>query len=149
MLSFLNYTFKSVEIGGASSDGSAEGQVRRSLHLDLAVRGADMPKALIAKRAVAYLAWLLGYLGSSALIGMIPSLFMFVILYMRVEGKEPWKLTLSCAFGITIFSIILFDKLLALPWPQTEIVDLYVLFDEAYLQPAINWFEVLMGLRAA
>lgn len=145
-LSFLNHTFKSMELG-ANADDSAQGKVTRSLHLDLAVRGADMPKALIAKRAITYLAWLLGYLLSSALIGMLPSLFMFVILYMRVEGKEPWKLTLSCAFGITIFSIILFDKLLALPWPQVEFVDLYVVFDEAYLQPAINWVEVQLGFR--
>lgn len=145
-LSFLNHTFKSLELG-TNVDDSAQGKVTRSLHLDLAVRGADMPKALIAKRAITYLAWLLGYLLSSALIGMLPSLFMFVILYMRVEGKEPWKLTLSCAFGITIFSIVLFDKLLALPWPQVEFVDLYVVFDEAYLQPAINWVEVQMGLR--
>ncbi len=58
------------------------------LHLDLAVRGADMPKEPIAKRAITYMAWLLGYLGSSALIGMIPSLFMFVILYMRWRARS-------------------------------------------------------------
>lgn len=146
IISFLNHTFKRLELVDVADD-SAQSKVTRSLHLDLAVRGSDMPKALVAKRAIAYLAWLLGYLLSSALIGMLPSLFLFVILYMRVEGKEPWKLTLSCAFGLTIFSIILFDKLLALPWPQVEFVDLYILFDEAYLQPAINWVEVQLGFR--
>jgi hypothetical protein len=78
---------------------------------------------------------------------MIPSLFLLVVGYMKIEGKEPWKLTLYCAFGITIFSIVLFDKLLSLPWPQAEFGDLYVMFDEAFLQPAINWVEVQMGWR--
>ena len=72
---------------------------------------------------------------------MIPALFIFVIAYMKVEGNESWKLTLSCAFGITIFSIVLFDKLLSLPWPQVEFVDLYVVFDEKVQQPIGNWLS--------
>ena len=141
VVSFLNYTFKSVELGAAASGGDTESEVRKSLHLDIEVRGGDMPKKLIAMRAIAYLAWLVGYLGVASLIGMIPALLIFVIAYMRIEGKESWKLTLTCAFGLTIFSIILFDKLLALPWPQTEFGDLYIIFDEHWLQPAINWVE--------
>jgi TctA family transporter len=145
VLSFLTHTFKTKEVRIA--DGSSEGKVRQALHLDLAVRGADMDKKLITIRAIGYLGWLLGFLLSAALIGMIPSLFLLVLGYMKIEGKETWKLTLICAFGITIFSIILFDKLLSLPWPQAEFGDLYVIFDEALLQPAINWVEVQLGWR--
>ena len=145
-ISLLNYTFKSVELGAAGGS-DAESQVRKSLHLDIEVRGGDMPKKLIALRAAGYLGWLLAYLGTAALIGMVPALFLFVVAYMKIEGNESWKLTLSCAFGLTIFSIILFDKLLALPWPQTEFGDLYIIFDEHWLQPALNWAEAAMGLR--
>ena len=137
IISALNYTFKSVELGVAGDD--PEAKVRQSLHLDLTVRGPEMDKKLVALRAVGYLGWLLGYVGMSALIGMIPSLFIFVLLYMKVEGNESWKLTLSCAGGITAFSIILFDKLLALPWPQTEFVDLYIWADENIRQLMFAW----------
>jgi TctA family transporter len=147
VISLLNYTFKSVELGAAESSDDPEARVRRTLHLDLAVRGGDMPKKLIALRAIGYLSWLLGFLLVAALIGMIPALFIFVIAYMRVEGNEPWKLTIACAFGITAFSIILFDKLLSLPWPQVEFVDLYIVFDEKVQQPIGNWIMGLFGAK--
>jgi hypothetical protein len=143
VLSLVNYTFKSLELGADPDDPAVK--VKRSLHLDLAVRGADMPKKLIALRAIGYLGWLLAYLLSSALIGMIPSLFLFVIAYMKIEGNESWKLTLACAFGITIFSIVLFDKLLSLPWPQAELVDLYIVWDENVQQPIGNWIDSLFA----
>ena len=74
-------------------------------------------------RAFIYLAWLLGFVGLASVFGMLPAVFMFVILYMRIEGNEPWKLTMSCAIGLVLFSWGLFDYLLALPWPQTVIGD--------------------------
>ena len=54
---------------------------------------------------------------------MLPGVFMFVILYMRIEGNEPWKLTMYCSTGLVLFSWFLFDYLLALPWPQSVIGD--------------------------
>ena len=87
-ISLLNYTFKSVELGAAAAGGDPEAQVRKSLHLDIEVRGGDMPKKLIALRAAGYLGWLLAYLGTAALIGMVPALFLFVVAYMKIEGNE-------------------------------------------------------------
>jgi TctA family transporter len=138
VVSFLNYTFKSATVEQAQGE-DPEARVKQSLHLDIEVRGGDMSKKLIAFRAAGYLAWLLAFLLSSALIGMIASVFLFVLAYMKIEGNESWKLTLSCAFGLTIFSIILFDKLLALPWPQAVFGDLYLMFDSTVLSPALSW----------
>jgi len=61
----------------------------------------------------------------TALIGMLPTIFLFVVSYMRMEGREPWPLTLPCAFGLTLFCYIVFDYLLALPWPRPLIGILY------------------------
>ncbi len=150
-ISLLNHTFKSVEITAAQraeqADESAMGRLKRSMHLDISVMGPQMPKRLLALRAIGYLGWLFSFLLSTALIGMIPSLFLLVVAYMKIEGRESWKLTLSCAFGLMLFSIVLFDKLLALPWPQTEFGDLYLMFDQAVLQPLTYWVEVQMGWR--
>ncbi|MGY9006291.1 MAG: hypothetical protein ACKVJQ_09400, partial [Alphaproteobacteria bacterium] len=95
-ISIFTHTFRTK--APTAADGS-EGEVRRTLHLDLAVRGADMPRKVIASRAIQYMAWLLTYVALAALIGMIFSLLIFIILYMKIEGKEPWKITLICAFS--------------------------------------------------
>lgn len=148
VLSFLNYTFKSVEVGEEAAAEDPGARIRQSLHLDIAVTNKDMPRRLLVLRAVGYLGWLLAFLVSSSLIGMVASLFLFVIAYMKIEGNESWRLTMACAAGITIFSIVLFDKLLALPWPQTEFGDFYLMLDQAVIQPLMLWAETATGVRA-
>lgn len=104
--------------------GGAREEVAESLHLDLSVQDEGLETKVIATRAITYLSWLLGFVGLAAVFGMLPGVFLFVMLYMRIEGKEPWKLTLSCAVGLVAFAWLLFDYLLALPWPQTVIGDI-------------------------
>ncbi len=104
--------------------GGAQEEVAESLHLDLSVQDEGIETKVMLTRAITYFAWLLGFVGLAALFGMLPAVFLFVILYMRIEGKEPWRLTMSCAFGLVLFAWFLFDYLLALPWPQTVIGDI-------------------------
>ena len=104
--------------------GGAKEEVMESLHLDLSVQDEGIETKVMLTRAFIYLAWLLGFVGLAAVFGMLPGVFLFVILYMRIEGNEPWKLTMSCAIGLVLFSWFLFDYLLALPWPQTVIGDI-------------------------
>ncbi len=104
--------------------GGAKEQIVESLHLDLSVQDEGIETKVMLTRAITYLAWLLGFVGLAAVVGMLPGVFLFVILYMRIEGKEPWKLTMSCAVGLVLFAWFLFDYLLALPWPQTVIGDI-------------------------
>ena len=106
-----------------SLEGGAKKPVAESLHLDLTVQDEGLETKVMLTRAFIYLAWLLGFVGLAAVFGMLPAVFMFVILYMRIEGNEPWKLVMSCAVGLVLFSWGLFDYLLALPWPQTVIGD--------------------------
>ena len=56
---------------------------------------------------------------SMAVIGLIATVPVFIVAYMRLEGSERWSLTLSMATGTTLFVYALFDRLLAIPWPQT------------------------------
>ncbi len=104
--------------------GGAKDEVMESLHLDLSVQDEGLETKVMLTRAITYLAWLLGFVGLAALFGMLPAVFLFVILYMRIEGNEPWILTMSCAIGLVLFAWFLFDYLLALPWPQTVIGDI-------------------------
>ena len=43
----------------------------------------------------------------------------FIVAYMRLEGRERWSLTLPMAAAMTLFIYALFDRLLAIPWPPT------------------------------
>jgi hypothetical protein len=43
----------------------------------------------------------------------------FVVAYMRLENREPWKLVLAQAVGLTLFIYIVFHRLLTVPWPET------------------------------
>jgi hypothetical protein len=56
-----------------------------------------------------------------ALIGLIPTVPLFVVAYMRLENREPWKLVLPQAVALTAFVYLVFDYRLALPWPETAL----------------------------
>jgi TctA family transporter len=136
-MSMINHTFRTP---GVHDDASAKGKVMQTLHLDLTVRGPKMDPKTLAIRAGTYFAWLLFFLLSSALVGILFTVFLFVVGYMRIEGKEPWKMTILSALGLFAFSGFLFDELLALPWPQAAIGDVYVITKEAMLNQWNVWF---------
>jgi TctA family transporter len=127
IISFLHHTFKAETrtSGEASEDGAGEPQ-----HLDIEVDDAGVSNDLMIRRALTFLGWLVGFVSVTGLIGMLPTTLIFVIAYMRLEAREPWRLTLGCAFGLTAFSYIVFDYLLALPWPRPLIGILFPSFGE-------------------
>jgi hypothetical protein len=97
------------------------------------------PKTLTI-RAGTFMAWLLFFLFSSAMVGILFTVFIFVVAYMRIQGNEPWKLTMYCAFGLFSFAGFLFDELLALPWPQAVLGDFYVIAREGANTLYYEWF---------
>jgi TctA family transporter len=117
LLSFLNHTFRLPGVGVKHTD--AGGRVRARLRLDLSADNSSTEKQVIAKRATGFLIWLGVFLGLIAVIGMLPTIFVFVTAYMWFEGREPWKLSLPVSAALTIFCYILFDQVLSLPWPDT------------------------------
>ncbi len=122
-VSLLNYTFRKSSAGGAGE--GIETNVRKSLHLDLTVDDKGVEPLVVARRAGAVLAWLLGFMGVTALIGMLPTIALFVVAYMRIEGRERWTLALACAGTLTAASWVTFDQLLSLPWPTSVLGDLF------------------------
>jgi hypothetical protein len=57
---------------------------------------------------------------------MLAASIIFVIAYMRLEGREPWRVVLPCTFVLMLFNITVFDQLLRLPWPEPEFLDVVV-----------------------
>lgn len=116
IISFLTHTF---HIGGSRGpSGNAESETREALHLDIEVDDDDVPTNIMRRRAFAFLGWLIGFVLVTAVIGMLPAIFLFVIAYMKREANEPTGLSVGCAVGLTLFCYVVFDYLLALPWPR-------------------------------
>ncbi|NQV56846.1 MAG: tripartite tricarboxylate transporter permease [Rhodospirillales bacterium] len=111
-ISFLNATFR---YGAAAGPGDPV----QSRRMDLSADDDGLAKGIVAKRALSFLAWLLAFLAFISVIGMLPTILIFIAAYMWVEGREKWRLILPVAVGVMIFSYILFDQLLSLPWPRT------------------------------
>jgi TctA family transporter len=126
-LSLFNEVFRRPAVAGAPGDmgDEAKAQVQQKIHMDLESDTAHVPTRLVLLRAAVFFGWLVGFMASMATIGLIPTVPMFVILYMRLENREPWKLVLPQAIGLTLFIYIVFDQLLTIPWPQTIVGKLF------------------------
>jgi TctA family transporter len=120
-LSFINHSFRHGQVS-LSDEEKYKSRATQSIHMDLTVE-SGLDRSVIARRAIIFLAWIVGFLVSIGMIGMLPTVALFVVAYMRIEGAEPWKLVLPCTIGLTLFAYVVFDQLLALPWPTSLLGD--------------------------
>jgi hypothetical protein len=104
---------------GAGLADDAKSEIQQSIHMDLESDTGHLSTALIVRRAAVFFGWLVAFMASMACIGLIPTVPIFVVGYMRLEGREPWRLVLPQAISLTLFIYVVFDQLLAIPWPQT------------------------------
>jgi len=89
------------------------------IHMDLASDTDDMAPGAVVRRAGIFFGWLVAFMASMAAIGLIPTVPIFVIAFMRLENREPWKLVLPQAILLAAFIYVVFANLLTLHWPQT------------------------------
>jgi hypothetical protein len=89
--------------------------------MDIASTVSHLPRGTILARAAMFFGWLLAIMGGMAVIGLIPTVPLFIVAYMRIEGRERWGLVLPLAAAMTLFIYGLFDRLLAVPWPPSLI----------------------------
>ena len=85
--------------------------------MDIASNVAHLPTRTILLRGMLFFAWMAAFLGSMALIGLIPTIPLFIIAFMRVEGGERWRLVIPMAVVMTLFVYGLFYEPLSIPWP--------------------------------
>ena len=120
-LSLVNQAFREqFKVAGNAPATTAEVVGRMDLQADDGLEVGE-----VVRRAANYFGWLLGFLGLIALIGMIPAVFAFVLFYIRLQGKESWRMAGILAVCVTLFNYFLFDQLLSLPWPRSFLGDLF------------------------
>ena len=126
-LGIFNETFRRPVSAASLTQGTtsdAEGKpslMDRKIHMDIESDTAHVPPKIIVIRAFIFFGWLVAFMASMATIGLIPTVPLFVIAFMRLENREPWTLVLPQAIIMTVFIYVVFDKLLTIPWPQTLI----------------------------
>ena len=115
VLSFLNQVFtRSVQRARADA-----GEIRQEVHMDTSVDHGDITLKTVALRAARFFAFLVLFIAMMAVIGLIPTVPLFVAVFMRIEGREKWQLIAGYAAALTLTVYLIFDQLLRIPWPQT------------------------------
>jgi len=104
-------------------DPHAQAGEHAKIHMDVGANVGELDTRTILLRAATFFGWLVGFLASMSVIGLIPTVPLFIVLYMRMEGREPWRITLPMAIFMTLFIWGLFDRLLAVPWPGSFLGD--------------------------
>lgn len=117
-ISLLNQIFRRPELQAALADDDPRKE-HTKLHMDLQSDLSKLSTQEILLRAAIFFGWLLAFMASMAVIGLIPTVPLFVIAFMRAEQREPWTLVLPMAAGLVFFIWLVFDKLLTVPWPPT------------------------------
>jgi TctA family transporter len=130
-LSLANEIFKRpAEADGGLAD-KAKAVVSQKIHMDIASKTAHLPGDVILIRGFLFFGWMVGFLCSMAVIGLIPTVPIFIIAYMRLEGGEKYRHAIIMAAVMVTLIYVVFDQLLSIPWPPTYLGD---------------WFPVLKGL---
>jgi len=114
-VSLINDVFGLHERGGVA----AAGQGSQKIHMDIASKTAHLPRKIILTRGFLFFGWMAGFAACMAVIGLIPTVPIFIISFMRVEGREPWKIVIPMAAAVVLLIYVVFDQLLAIPWPPT------------------------------
>jgi hypothetical protein len=99
----------------------AQHEVGEKIHMDLTSDTGHLPVREIVMRAALFFGYLIGFMAVMAVIGLIPTVGLFVVFFMRYEAKERWTLVIPYAVVLVLFIWLAFDYFMAIPWPPTLI----------------------------
>jgi hypothetical protein len=78
----------------------------------------ELPEREILRRSAVAGGWIFAFFAAILLLGFSISVPLFVFLYLKLQGKESWMLSVVLAAAAWGFFYGLFDQLLHLPFPQ-------------------------------
>src|SRR5262249_22240187 len=105
MESLVDQTMHEVERQIAASDssgGAAAAAADQKIHMDLTSETGHLPLNVIVTRAARFFGYLLVFMGIMAVIGLIPTIGLFVVFFMRYENSERWPLIITYATVLVI-----------------------------------------------
>ena len=124
-LALANEVFKSGAVKAEGLADMAKAAIQKKMHMDIASNISHLPVRTLLVRGGLFFGWMIAFLTSMALIGLIPTVPIFIIALMRLEARESWRIVLPMAAVMCVFIYILFDQLLAIPWPPSVLGDVF------------------------
>ncbi len=103
---------------GRRQSAAARGNVDGGVHAGGGVM-AEMPASTVRLRAAHFFLWLATFIGIVALIGFIPAIAVFILLYMRFGFGEPFARAIAFSVATTVICWVVFDWALAVVWPPS------------------------------
>lgn len=91
----------------------------------------SIPTRLVVQRGLIFLAWLLGLFAAIWVIGFKAALPLFMVLYLVIEARAGWRLSLVMTVLVVIVQLVLFDQLLQIAWPEGVLV--------SWIEEIIGW----------
>jgi TctA family transporter len=121
-LSLFNEMCRKPAVAGAEGIAEhAQHEVEQKIHMDLTSDTGHLPVREIILRAAWFFGYLIGFMAVMAVIGLIPTVAVFVVFFMRYEARERWTLVIPYAVILVVFIWFAFDYFMAVPWPPTLI----------------------------
>ncbi len=77
----------------------------------------QLPPKIAVRRTWVAIAWMLGFLAGIVLVGFPLAVPLLVLLYVRLQGREGWGLSVGLALAVWGLFYGVFDQLLHLPFP--------------------------------
>jgi len=105
--------------GGGGGGGAAAATADQKIHMDLTSETGHLPLNVIITRAARFFGYLLVFMGIMAVIGLIPTVGLFVVFFMRYENSERWTLVITYATVLVIAITFVFEHVMHIPWPPT------------------------------
>jgi len=99
--------------------GSTRPQGAGGLHMDSSSDHGSLPNRLVLARAIRFFGWFVAFLALTSLIGMLPTIPVLVVAFMRLEAREHWRISVILAIAVTAFIYGVFDRLLHIAWPTS------------------------------
>ena len=75
-----------------------------------------LPEKVTLRRTALAIGWILGFFVAIVLLGFPIAVPLFVFLYVKIQGRESWGLSLVFALAVWALFHGLFDRLLHLPF---------------------------------
>ncbi len=91
----------------------------QKIHMDISSDTAHLPTDIIIKRAARFFGYLIAFMAVMAVIGLIPTVAIFVVVFMRYENNERWSLVIPYMFILVTGITGVFDFVMHIPWPPT------------------------------
>ncbi|MFM0265436.1 tripartite tricarboxylate transporter permease [Paraburkholderia sediminicola] len=85
--------------------------------------GPVLPMSTVRARGFRFFLVIGGALGLAYLIGLLPALFLMMLLLARFEFGERWRTALLLSIAMTVALWLVFDLIFATPWPPSVLGD--------------------------